>query len=1073
MNVILTKIKIPSRRKDILRRQRLIDYLHNSIDRKLIFISSPAGYGKTTLLTDFADDVDAAVCWYRIDRDDVDVAPFAVHLVLSFQQQYPEFGKELLPVLHAGGGGLDSSGLGVEIVNEMVRHVTDFTVLVLDDYHLVGEKQPIVDLIETILSYLPDQVRVIIASRSVYGIPAASLYVRSDLATLSAEDLRFQQDELKSLVREHYAIELKDEQVRELADRSDGWIIAILLAIRTLEHGGHLQFHASSDEMYKFLAKEVVALQPEHLRRFLLHTSILEDFNADSCNAILRIDDSAHFIQELEERNLFLTRIETEEGSINYRYHQLFSEFLEQRLSEIDPRLKKDLHERAADWYSKRDMWEKAIQHKIAAGDRESAARWMNRNAVKLFVAGKTSVIADWIHSLASPVDIRGAAPWLALNWAKVLYERGEYSAGDQYLDIAEANLSQEIDTYQLASLYVTRGMALIYQGQPAAALKLAQEAIGISHKSEGYSFYLCQAERLMGLSYRYLGEVSTGIEYLQKAVQGLRVIVRSYTESEETNAYHDLAETLTDLGIASFENGNILDAQKYLEEVISIRRGQKSNLGGLIIALNNVGYMYYILGRYRPAWNAYEEAFTLANTMRNHRVMVHILNSRGDLLRDLGEWKAAEASYLEARRRAENADNSALFATYFGLSDLERRRGNFHDALYWLREAARIRNQNIESPEYQVGLGQVYLDMGQLEMAGQAFFDAVKHLEKSNQPSQNLALAYFLSGRVSFESGKRSESVQYLQKALEAAAYLGYDQFLVVVAKSAPEYLEYARQQSQNSQLENIFTRSQEMPDFRSLVHAKAPTKKKPHFHLRIESFGPGIVYKDDRLITVSDWKSINARGLFFFIIDRGGIRKEEIAIDLWPDFPQAKATSNFHSTLWRLRKALGQKDAIVYDQDEYQLHPEIEFDYDVWAFEEATANAEEIGLSVERRINHYQKAIALYHDDFLTEIPGNWVDERRELLSKKYLNALSRLGGLLQGKGNYSGALDSYRLLLKHDPYRDDIQMEVMKSLVELGSVSLAKAQYQEYREFLWRELKTRPETYLQEYYDNLQGS
>lgn len=1070
MTVVLTKIKIPYRRKDILRRQRLVDFLHNNIDRKLIFVSSPAGYGKTTLLTDFADDVDAIVCWYRIDRDDVDVAPFAVHLILAFQQQYPEFGKDLLPVLQAGGGGMDSAGMAVEIVNEMVRQVTDFSLLVLDDYHLVGEKQAIVDLIETILSYLPDQVRIIIASRSVYGIPAASLYVRSDLATLSAEDLRFQPQELKQLARDHYSIELKDEQVEEFAERADGWIIAILLAIRTLEQGGQPQFHASSDEMYKFLAEEVVALQPGHLRKFLLHTSILEDFNEQSCNAILEIDNSRTLIQELEERNLFLTRIETQAGDINFRYHQLFSEFLEQRFAETDRTLKTELHERAAVWYAHNDLWEKAVQHKIAAGDRESAALWMDRNASGLFVSGKTSVIADWIQSLSSPTDIRGSAPWLALNWAKVLYERGEYGAGDQYLDIAEQNVDHELQTDELISLYVTRGMGKIYQGDPAEALELAQKALRTSESRQGNPYYTSQAVRLMGLAHRYLGELSTGIGFLQQAERGFRKLTQAGISGDEADAYHDLAETLTDLGVASYEIGNILNAQKYLEEVIQIRRRQKSNLGGLIIALNNVGYMYYILGRYRQAWNAYEEALSIAQSMRNHRGMVHIQNSRGDLLRDLGEWKAAEASYLEARRRAESADNAGLFATYVGLSDLERRKGNYHDALYWLREAARIRNQNIESPEYQVGLGQVYLDMGQLEMAGQAFLSAAEHLQNSGQPSQNLALAYFLFGRVCFEKENFDDSIRYMQQALETAARLGYDQFLVVAARSAQGYLDYVSQSAENSQLVNINKRAQTLPDFRSLVHAKVEPKKKPQFHLQIDSFGPGTVYKNEELITISDWKSTNARGLFFFIIDRGGIRKEEIASDLWPDFSLAKATSNFHSTLWRVRKALGQKDAIIYDQEKYRLHPEIEFEYDVQAFEDAFDRAEDLTQASDTKIRLHQQAVDFYKGDFLLEIPGNWVDHRREELAKKYVKALFTLGGMLQLLGEYAEAKRYYDRIIAVDPYRDDVQLEIIKCLVNSGKSSAAKAQFQSYRDFLWRELKSRPQEDLQAYYDGL---
>ncbi|MFN2198113.1 MAG: hypothetical protein ACK2UW_18480, partial [Anaerolineales bacterium] len=485
MTLVLTKIRIPQRRKDILRRQRLIDLLHNNIYRKLIFISAPAGYGKTTLLTDFANDIDAKACWYRIDRDDVDMVPFAQHIIASFQQIYPEFGIDIRRALEAGGGGLDPSGLGVEIVNEMVRHVNDFTILFLDDFHLVGEKQPIVDLMETLLSYLPDQVRLIVASRSVYGIPAANLYLRSDLATIGADELRFRTEELQALIREHYAFELDEDQLSELARRSDGWIIAILLAIRALEQGIQPQFQKSSSEMYDFLAEEVVALQPEHLRSFLLQSSILDEFNEIVCNTVLDISNSAELIQELEERNLFLTRIDGDVGETNFRYHQLFNEFLSQRLYEIDPGLKATLHRRAADWYYQRKEWERAVHHKIAAGDREEAAGWMDQFARQLFITGRISVISEWIRNLTTPVDVRGKAPWLALNWAKVLYERGDYSAADQYLDIAERELINRNATNLLTSLYVIRGMGKIYQGQPKKALELAQAALDMGQGAD------------------------------------------------------------------------------------------------------------------------------------------------------------------------------------------------------------------------------------------------------------------------------------------------------------------------------------------------------------------------------------------------------------------------------------------------------------------------------------------------------------------------------------------------------------------------------------------------------------
>jgi LuxR family maltose regulon positive regulatory protein len=1070
MSVVLTKIKIPQRRKDILRRQRLVDLLHDNIYRKLIFVSAPAGYGKTTLLTDFANDIDAKVCWYRIDRDDIDIVPFALHLISSFQQNYPEFGQETARTIETGGGAPDPIGLGIELVNEMVRQVNDFTILILDDFHWIGEKQPIVDFIETLLEYLPDQVRCVIASRSVYGIPAANLYVRSDLATLGADNLRFRPQELKALVQEHYDIQLSDQQVEEIAKRSDGWIIAILLAIRALEQGIEPRFEQTSGEMYDFLAQEVVALQPEHLRKFLLKTSILDEFNVTICNTILEISDSASLIQELEERNLFLTRIDTDRGDTNFRYHQLFSDFLAQRFEESDPGLKIELHRRAADWYRQNFEWEKAVQHKISAGDREDAAQWIEKIASDLFVAGRTSVISEWVHDLSEPVDVRSKAPWLSLNWAKVLYERGDYSAGDQFLEIAEKELQKGVNIDQLLNLYVTKGISRIYQGQPQQAIDLAEQALELIEENDQDNYYRYQAERLLGIAYRHQGRTRESVKSLELAAKGFREIVET-PDTDKNQAIHDLAETLNDLGIAHFDNGNILDAQRYLEEVLSIRRRQRSNLGALVIALNNVGYMYYLLGRYREAWGAYEEAYTIASSIRHHRGIVHILNSRGDLLRDLEDWKAAETSYLEAKRRADSSDHYALFSTYIGLSELERRRRNYHDALYWLREAARIRNQSVESPDYQVGLGQVYLDMGQLEMARQAFNQAITKWEDSEHPNQNQALAYFLAGRVCYELNDPKSSIEYVKRAFSASARLGYDQFIVVAARPSKKYLQFINSKQYNlPQAKNISQRVEDFPNFQSLIQEPAERVEVPGFKLVIQGFGSGAVLKDGEYITVSDWRSTNARALFFFIMDRQGVRKEDIALDLWPDFTQSQATSNFHSTLWRVRKALGSKDAVIFDQNRYVLHPSIEFEYDVRQFEELLSSAFSQDLAAEEKMDLLVRAEDLYSGDFLLDIQGDWADQRRNELIELHQRALEELGFLYFQSAQYLDAKSIFEQLLRVDPYRDDIHLAVMRCLAKSGTPTGAKAHFANYKEFLWKELRAAPQPELQNFCDSL---
>src|SRR3972149_7117315 len=157
MTILLTKVRPPQRRKDILRRVRLVDTLHQNLHRKLTFVSAPAGYGKTTLLVDFAADVDAIVFWYRIGAEDNDLVQFVQHLIASFQQKVPRFGVALEERLNTIGSAPDAPSLAIDFINEVEQRVEDFSLLILDDYHLAGGNPQNVDFVENLLEHPPDR----------------------------------------------------------------------------------------------------------------------------------------------------------------------------------------------------------------------------------------------------------------------------------------------------------------------------------------------------------------------------------------------------------------------------------------------------------------------------------------------------------------------------------------------------------------------------------------------------------------------------------------------------------------------------------------------------------------------------------------------------------------------------------------------------------------------------------------------------------------------------------------------------------------------------------------------------
>jgi ATP/maltotriose-dependent transcriptional regulator MalT len=1048
MAVILTKVRMPRRRKEVVRRVRLLDLLHRNLGRKLIFVSAPAGYGKTTLLVDFANDLEATICWYSIGADQSDLASFAEYLIAAFQQKFSNFGSGLSQVLHTSGAALDPISLATEFVNEMAIHVTDFCVLMLDDFHLVGEAPAITDFIEATLDHLPDQVRVVIAGRSFYGIPSVTLHVRDALATIGEKDLRFRADELQLLIRQNYRIQLPAEQAAQLAKVSDGWIVAILLATRSLERGELPRLERAKDQLYAFLAEEVLNQQPQPLQSLLLATAILDEFDEPLCNHLLETDSSEALLSELSGRNLFVTLTESGEA-ISYQYHHLFSEFLRDRLWRTAPERARALYLRAADWFAAREAWELAVRHRLAAGDREGAAHWMDRVAPALFIAGHAQLLSKWVDALAEAPDLRARAPRLMLSQASVLIDQSVFGDSlEQLLEIAERVFRNNGDDEQVANTLLLRGMARRYQSKSADAHTLALEAQSLLSDATGYRWY--QSKRLEGICVGYLGNIDQAIANLEIAVAGFKRLEQ----------IHDLAETLNDLGLIQFERGDMSEAQNCWLEVLEIRRKQ-GNRSTLALALNNVGYLFYQAGRYQQAWQVYEEALRISQSTKAVRTIAAILCGRGDLLRDLEEWEMAQAAYEAACDINQKInDREGLGYTYTSLADLERKRRNFNDALYWLREAVRHQNGRLSSSTYHTELGAIYLDMGQFDLAQQSLNQVIDSLRELPRPNQIQALAEFLLARTWFEAGKAKKALEPLANALRYSAQLGYDQFLVVAGRDAEQLLTYAAEAwPRQSQLRSLIQRiNQFQPGLAGLSHHPATPEVVQPVHLELFAFGAGRIRHDGELIPNSNWVTNRGRALLFYLAERGRVTKEGILLDFWPDFSSDKASTNLHSTLWRVRKAIG-RDVILFKDNLYQLSPSAVIWHDVSEFETQIKRAADNHLSFDERLETWRRAIALYEGDYLTDVFLEWANERRLELQKQYLLALMQAAGWELNRRRYSEARFLYEKAVACDPLRDDVCAGMMECLFHLESPAAARAYYLAYKKLLKDELGVDP--------------
>ncbi|MBT3239665.1 MAG: tetratricopeptide repeat protein [Chloroflexi bacterium] len=1058
-------IRIPKRNLKVLRRARLLDLLHNNIHRKLSFICAPAGYGKTTLLVDFAEDVDAEIFWYRILEQDTSLAAFYESLVQAFQVKIPSFGSNQEGLSQTGDHTPRSLAISLAAIIE--ESIDLYSIMVIDDYHIISDDPEINDFMDTFLEFLPDQLRILIGSRSVYGIPTAALYIQEQLSVISSSELAFIPNELIDLCRQYYQIDLHPDHAQRIIEESEGWIIAILLALRTENTTIEIpKILGAREHIYQYLANEVVSSLSDELKDFMLATSIADQFTSKFANYLLEVDNSESMIRELEELNLFLSDSDNK-ADASYRYHQLFSEFLQSFLGKNSPEKVKLYNQRAADWFKENDSPENAISHYFKAGLQDLAAEVINNSSRQFHLNGQIKLLESWYQQLLHPNDLRHLAPVLLLDLGKTKITNRQPALCEELLNLAEPLIKDLKDYNNLANLYYAKGILYRSFGDYKKILSIADDVQDLTIKHELTKHYWFQAERLKGIASFYLGEVDNAFTFLENAAKGFR---EEMNLTENHDQIFDLIMTLADVGYFGVETGRIFEAQSSYREALELSKKIRKNYTNTTMVKNNYAYLHFLLGNFKEAWRLYAQAIEIAETFQINNYLVHVYNGQADILRDISEYEEAEKIYLEALKLAESISYPLGQAQIFsGLMQLNFLSENFNEALFYIRETARVNKEGLDLPVHQENFGKVYLAMGQYDLAKSCFEKVIIGLGEDPQPDQILVETYFHYANLSFLLGEKETALNQLKIAFQNSAALGFDEFLVPLARKPKDFLEELSKEWDSPQLKSLIKRSKKKPLTKDQLFKPPEKTTKVVSSLQVLAFGKGAVRLDGKLIENQLWHSAGARAMFHYLIDRKRVTKEEIALDFWPDFSPGKINSNFHAVLWRVRNALGGKHMIEFKEEHYQLNPHIKLFSDLHQFQQLVDQVGETQNKTKERIL-LRQALELYQGDYLTDIDMPWADQRRTKIRNQFLGILEKLARIEFEKKNYSESLILYDQLIEIDPYQDHYHLNLMKCMVAELKIKDAKKHYIDYSNHIQVELGLSPSLELDTYYKNI---
>jgi LuxR family maltose regulon positive regulatory protein len=387
--LLATKLHLPRLRPDLLARPRLIHQLNRAAAHELVLVSTPAGFGKTTLLAEWATASERPVAWLSLDAGDNDPARFWRYVVSAVDRVHAGIGDRVLPLLSAPEQPTPEAVVTV-LVNELAAHVGECW-LILDDYHVI-ESRPVHDSLALLLERLPPPAHAVLASRSDPPLPLARLRARGQLAELRAADLRFTPEEVTAVLREIWGLDLPEEGVAALEARTEGWVSGLQLAALALRGAADparlvQEFAGSHRYVLDYLTEEVLERQPDKVKAFLLETSVLERLTGPLCDAVTGRLDGQRMLEDLERANLFVVPLDEERRW--YRYHHLFADLLRARLHPADPDRVPGLHRRAADWAEEHGLIEDAARHALAAGDDVWAARLVERSVDEVLRRGE------------------------------------------------------------------------------------------------------------------------------------------------------------------------------------------------------------------------------------------------------------------------------------------------------------------------------------------------------------------------------------------------------------------------------------------------------------------------------------------------------------------------------------------------------------------------------------------------------------------------------------------------------------------------------------------------------------
>ena len=779
LNLLATKLYIPSTRKNLVERQPLLQRLNDAWlqNKKLVLVSAPAGYGKTTLVAEWIHSLPVKAAWYSLDDGDNDPARFITYLIAALQQIDHRLGKDSAAMLHSPQP-LPAEVVLTSLINE-ISIVSEPFILVIDDYHII-KALPIHQQLDFLVEHQPALMHLVIITREDPPLPLARLRARGHMIEVRQNDLRFSSDECVTLLNRIMGFTLSSTDISALEQRTEGWIAGLQLAIISMlrqdDISGFIQaFTGSSHYVLDYLIDEVFKQQPSGIQDFLLKTSILGRLSGPLCDAVTGQTNSSDLLESMEHANLFIVPLD--QTCSWYRYHLLFADLLKQRLRASSSISEIELHRCASRWFREQGYLPEAIQHALLAKEWDIATTLIRDIAVSMLGHGELITLISWLKGV--PHDVIFKHPDLCQNYGWALTLTGRLDEANAYLQHAE--LIAANDQALLGPILVARAYHLRVSGDNSRAIEYATRALTILDKADSLSRSL--AALTLGLAHWNDGN-------FQASEQAFLEV--DWAAQQSGNQYARMIG-LTYLGMIQAVFGQLHRAEELCQQVIQLG-GRSPTVSSAHIELATLNYEWNKLDQaLSEAQNGVEQSLQTGNPLLQndaYRILAVIQQACGDPQAALSTLQKADQ--LADSHQVSPLGSMRIAACHVQIALAQR---NLPSALYWAERVTAPMDSSLLFPCF--GLTPARILLARNEKAEAAKILPGLYEVTVQKGCRSGLIEVLLLQALASES--LEDALRYLRAALENAQSEGFIRTFVDKGEALKAML--ARLKSQNTQ--------------------------------------------------------------------------------------------------------------------------------------------------------------------------------------------------------------------------------------------------------------------------------